>query len=513
MMSSEDLSGMNWVKSGGCAALAGFASFVGLSISLYNVIKHISYYTNPSQQLHIIRILFIVPLYALVSWLSLMYPDLALYFETCRDIYEAFVIYCFLTLILGYVGGEANCVALISLKPPLKHPWPLCCLPSMALNVKFLRFCKQSCIQFIIVKPVMAMLNIIMLSTGEYHSVGWRVISNTIYNVAYTLALYGLLLFYLACKSDIRAYSPVRKFFAVKIVIFATYWQGLAVSFAPGLEPETAELWNDFILCLEMSVFACIHLYSFPWWEFRSGMPSSKELVAQNAKKVLSFKDVVRDVYHNIAPAYQTYALQSNDGTVRQYKTKTYMVGNLNDPSHSSKFMPNLKGLTSKYGRSASGSSVLHQNGQIQAVDRMDYDDDSRFDATETEATELEYDQRMMDEHQSSDEETDDGHDNAVDSDPPDKIFEDFGSLNAHDIEVQNDAIIAANDRSAVGGNSAVTPDSSTNLLNRQSSGSAEKQTRFQLIDMNNVHSDDGDVESDPSTDDDHQRIIIREEE
>merc|ERR1712130_709082 len=119
----------------------------------------------------------------------------------------------------------------------------------------------------------------------------------------------------------------------------------------------------------------------------------------------------------------------------------------------------------------------------------------------------------MMDEQQSSDGETDDGHDNAVDSDPPDKIFEDFGSLNAHDIEEQNDAIIAANDRSAIGGNSAVTPDSSTNLLNRQSSGSAEKQTRFQLIDMNNVHSDDGDVESDPSTDDDHQRIIIREEE
>lgn len=108
--------------------------------------------------------------------------------------------------------------------------------------------------------------DIIMLSTGKYDSIGWRVLSNTVYNVAYTLALYGLLLFYLACKSDIRAYSPVRKFFAVKIVIFATYWQGLAVSFAPGLEPGTAELWNDFILCLEMSVFACIHLYSFPWY-------------------------------------------------------------------------------------------------------------------------------------------------------------------------------------------------------------------------------------------------------
>merc|ERR1712129_211434 len=30
----------------------------------------------------------------------------------------------------------------------------------------------------------------------------------------------------------------------------------------------------------------------------------------------------------NIAPAYQTYALQTDDG-VKEYKTKTYMIGNL----------------------------------------------------------------------------------------------------------------------------------------------------------------------------------------
>lgn len=266
MSSESDETGIYWVHSGAAWGFAAIGAFIGIGISLYNIIKHISYYTLPDQQLHIIRIIIIVPLYAIVSWLSMGFPAIALYFESIRDVYEAFVIYCFLILILGYVGGEANCINLISLKPPLKHPFPLCCLPSMDLNVKFLRFCKLSCIQFIIVKPIMAILNILVLSFGNVDSLGYRIFASAVYNICYTLALYGLLLFYLACKEDIRAYSPVKKFFAVKIIIFATYWQSLIVAFAPGLDKETADLWNDFILCLEMSVFAVIHLYSFPWY-------------------------------------------------------------------------------------------------------------------------------------------------------------------------------------------------------------------------------------------------------
>ncbi|ETO18881.1 hypothetical protein RFI_18364, partial [Reticulomyxa filosa] len=140
-----------------------------------------------------------------------------------------------------------------------------------------------------------------------------------VYNIAYTLALYGLMLFYMAVRSDIRAFSPVRKFFAVKIVIFATYWQGLAVTIAPGMTVEHAMKWNDFILCVEMSVFAFIHMRSFPWWEFKTGIPEIKDrrdkmgkgctpfllknkkknkldnnkvTLGKHNKKVLSFKDV-----------------------------------------------------------------------------------------------------------------------------------------------------------------------------------------------------------------------------
>eukprot|EP01084_Bolivina_argentea_P171630 297359_1 len=101
--------------------------------------------------------------------------------------------------------------------------------------------------------------------------------------------------------------------------------------------------------------------------------------MSQNAKKVLSFKDVVRDVYHNIAPAYQTYVLQTDDGTTKEYKTKTYMVGNLDDPSVHNKFMPNLTALRKKYGN---GRKQVQFNKKNKYMLHTDDFEDSHFDVT-----------------------------------------------------------------------------------------------------------------------------------
>ena len=47
-----------------------------------------------------------------------------------------------------------------------------------------------------------------------------------IYNISVTLALYALVLFYVATKDILRPHDPVLKFFMVKAIIFASFWQG-----------------------------------------------------------------------------------------------------------------------------------------------------------------------------------------------------------------------------------------------------------------------------------------------
>lgn len=56
-----------------------------------------------------------------------------------------------------------------------------------------------------------------------------------VYNTSYSVALYGLLMFYKATRPLLTPFKPVQKFVAVKSVIFATYWQSVIVHFIPGV--------------------------------------------------------------------------------------------------------------------------------------------------------------------------------------------------------------------------------------------------------------------------------------
>ena len=63
---------------------------------------HLSRYTQPAHQRYIIRILFMVPVYAVCSWISLLDRSAGIYLDTIRDCYESWVIYNFLALCLAY---------------------------------------------------------------------------------------------------------------------------------------------------------------------------------------------------------------------------------------------------------------------------------------------------------------------------------------------------------------------------------------------------------------------------
>lgn len=61
------------------------------------IYMHLRYYSSPNEQRHIVRILFIVPIYAFDSWLSLLFftnDQYYVYFDTVRDCYEGNVMLC-----------------------------------------------------------------------------------------------------------------------------------------------------------------------------------------------------------------------------------------------------------------------------------------------------------------------------------------------------------------------------------------------------------------------------------
>lgn len=46
-----------------------------------------------------------------------------------------------------------------------------------------------------------------------------------LYNVCYTFALYGLLLFWIGASDLLQPFNPLLKFVLVKTVVFLTFWQ------------------------------------------------------------------------------------------------------------------------------------------------------------------------------------------------------------------------------------------------------------------------------------------------
>lgn len=70
-----------------------------------------------------------------MQWIALKYPSIAIYVDTCRECYEAYVIYNFLMFLLNFLETQYPNLALIleaqeqrSLLPPF------CCCPPWAMG-------------------------------------------------------------------------------------------------------------------------------------------------------------------------------------------------------------------------------------------------------------------------------------------------------------------------------------------------------------------------------------------
>ncbi|CAM9327480.1 unnamed protein product [Ectocarpus fasciculatus] len=302
-----------WVETPLALVLAVCASVLALALSSRNMLLHAHNYNFPRTQKYIFRILIVVPVYAICSCIAIIAAtgDVVVVALIVRDCYEAFVVYSFLTLILEHAGGDYNCIEQIKHLPPVPHPFPLCCLARVRRDGTLLRLSKQSTLQFVVVKPTMAILSLLALALGQYYSGSFQVTLLVVYNSSYSVALYGLLMFYRACGPLLAPFRPVQKFFAVKSIIFATYWQSVVVHFIPGLSDEQILLWNDWLICMELVAFALLLNSAFPWHDFI--MEQRDKPVLENVREMINVRDVFQDAYHSFMPSYQDYVVARDD--------------------------------------------------------------------------------------------------------------------------------------------------------------------------------------------------------
>ncbi|XP_022863836.1 transmembrane protein 184B isoform X2 [Olea europaea var. sylvestris] len=207
----------------------------------------------------------------------------------------------------------------------------------LKLCSRFIRRCKQGCLQFVILKPILVAVTFILYAKGKYEDGNFSPMQSylyltIIYTISYSVALYALALFYVACRDLLQPFNPVPKFIIIKSVVFLTYWQGVLIFLAAKTEliKDTVEAANfqSFITCVEMLIAAVGHLYAFPYKEYAGANIGASRGFTASLAHALKLNDFYHDTVHQFAPTYHDYVLYNhNDGDegTRKYRARTFV--------------------------------------------------------------------------------------------------------------------------------------------------------------------------------------------
>ena len=135
--------------------VAALFVLLAVPISLHAIHLNMLYYRHKLQRFYIM-ILWMVPIYAIQSWLALYFWPQKVYLETSRECYEAYVIYAFVKMLMEALGDtEADQIKALEeigreQEREHVHHLAMCCNPCMPkwkLGKQFLRWTQVGVLQ------------------------------------------------------------------------------------------------------------------------------------------------------------------------------------------------------------------------------------------------------------------------------------------------------------------------------------------------------------------------------
>lgn len=264
-----------------CISMGGFLTFSTVLLSLNLTASHFKHYHQPRLQRPITRILMMVPLYSVCSWLSLVWSEYSVYINVIRDCYEAFVVYNFFVLFMEYLGADAAARKLVlSMKGPRRLPPPMCCLHHRPNYRHFLSFCSIGILQYVVVRVSTTVASVAMELNHVYcpESMDPRFghFYTTVINaVSVGTAMFTLFSLYLPIRSDIAEFNPVLQFLSIKFIIFFQFWMGIIIKVTssaemasnqgtpPWSQADVSLLVQNFATIIEMLLASILHFWAF----------------------------------------------------------------------------------------------------------------------------------------------------------------------------------------------------------------------------------------------------------
>ncbi|UJR37159.1 hypothetical protein I4U23_029869 [Adineta vaga] len=281
------------------AIIGGIFAIVATLMSFYQIIQHFFHKTHHPSQKRIMRILAVIPIYSITSWLSILFFQSAIYMEFIKACYEAYIIYCFLLLLTKYLGGHRGVEEVILSRERIELPLPCCCI-KLRPSVKWVWVFKIGLLQYSWITPICSGVAVVLNLAGVYANGQWKFNRGYPYiiiiiNISQTIALYSLVTFYSNTKDQLKPFKPLPKFIVIKLIVFFIFWQSVLMSGLAAIhilrnttcDPTTNNYCNgsttgftveeekilleNVLVCVEMFFFSIAHHWIFDWKSYANG--------------------------------------------------------------------------------------------------------------------------------------------------------------------------------------------------------------------------------------------------
>ncbi|KAK0504536.1 organic solute transporter Ostalpha-domain-containing protein [Armillaria luteobubalina] len=311
-------------------------TLVAMATSFWLIIKHLQWYTNKREQRYIVRILLLVPIYAVISLASYFFWNHSTPLLLVRDCYESTVLTSFFYLLLNYLSPdpdeqraifmkvglsrEADAKARLAREEPKRWVFPLGSVkwkPSDGLY--FLQSMKWGVLQYCVVRPLTTLAAVILDYMGLYceesYGLGWgHIYIVVIVSLSVTIAMYCLIQLYVPVAEILRPHRPLLKLFAIKAVVFLTFWQATFLSIltmfgvVKNTKYMTASDINIGIGALletfEMMLFGFLHIRAFTYKDYRpfhdpesKDSPPSRTPILRSLGHAMDFRETFREIW------------------------------------------------------------------------------------------------------------------------------------------------------------------------------------------------------------------------
>lgn len=293
-------------------AVSGVAAAVSCVATLVLAYRHWVNWADPEGQRLTLQILALAPIYAACSAVSIGWHRGAIYCDAACELYEAYVLYQFLRLMVHYAARRATDLHYTSLGAkgardcsndvPFEErhlvnaavrdartlayfeecpPLVLCRCVSIEPTGQLFTKLHWAVAQYGGARALYTVLVIALREAGLHQN---RSLSPTnanlwllgMVNVSATAAIAAILLFVTLARPLLWQHDPVLKFGSLKLVVFFVFWQSVLLTalghwdtlplrlLAPWTEARAIDALDNTAVCVEMALLAVYHHWIFP---------------------------------------------------------------------------------------------------------------------------------------------------------------------------------------------------------------------------------------------------------